>query len=80
MAIAIPLHIAFIDEMQVTLILEILSLIIQAVVVFVNFRTPIYVKGVYTLNLKAIIRNYFNNGLIYDILGLLPLNLILGYF
>jgi hypothetical protein len=44
----------------------------------VNLRTPIIVKGGYTLNFNLIIKNYLNNGLIFDIFGFIPLNLILG--
>lgn len=79
MAIAIPLQIAFIDSMDTSFILEIMSIIIQILVIFVNFRTPIIVRGGYTINFNLVLKNYLSNGLIFDLFGILPLNCILGF-
>ena len=43
--ISVPFQISFIDEMEVTLALEIISMTIQAFVIFVKFRTPIVKNG-----------------------------------
>ncbi len=77
MAIGIPLQIAFIDTMELMFIFEIISVIIQILVVFVTFRTPVMVKGGFTLGFVPILKNYLNNGMFYDIFGLLPMNLVL---
>ena len=81
MAIAIPIEIAFIDEPELTLILEIFSILIQITVIIVNFKTPIIVRGGYTINFWLILKNYYHNGgLIFDLFGILPLNCILGFY
>lgn len=36
------------------------------------------VKGGFTLGFIPILKNYYNNGMIYDLLGTLPLNIILA--
>jgi hypothetical protein len=66
--------------MQVSIYLEIISIGVQALVIFVNFRTPIMVKGGFTLSFWPILKSYYNNGLIYDLFGVLPLNLIFGLY
>lgn len=66
--------------MKTTVILEIISITIQMLIIFINFRTPIIIRGGYSLNFKFVLKNYLNNGLIVDVLGILPFNLILGYF
>ena len=44
-----------------------------------NFRTPVMHKGSYTLNFCIVCKNYLNNGLIIDLFGLSPFNVIFGY-
>jgi hypothetical protein len=44
----------------------------------VQLRTPVFHQGSYTLDLKPILLHYLSHGLVFDLLGLLPLNLILG--
>jgi len=78
-AVATPMIVSFIDEIKVFLVFEVMSIFIQLIVILVNFRTPIIVKGGYTLNLWLVIKNYFDNGLITDLIGLLPLNIIFAY-
>lgn len=41
-------------------------------------RTPVMLKSKPTLRFRNVLNNYYNDGLIIDLLGLLPLNLILG--
>ena len=77
-AIAIPLQIAFFANLQINLILEIISVLICLFIIFVNLRTPIIYKGEYTLSLVLVIKNYYHNDLILDIITALPLNLILS--
>ena len=79
-AISTPLIISLIDKMENLLILEIVSLVISLLVVISKMRTPIIVKGGYTLHFTLIVKNYFNNGLILDLFGLLPLNIAFGYY
>eukprot|EP00347_Sterkiella_histriomuscorum_P000063 403377328 len=80
MSIMIPIEIAFIDEPELTLIFEICSILMQITVIAANFKTPISVRGGYTLNFYLILKNYYQNGgLIFDLFGILPLNCILGF-
>jgi hypothetical protein len=64
--------------MEATFFLEIISIIIQFIIIFVNIRTPIMLKGTYTLQFRVVIKNYFNNGLLIDLMGILPFNCIFG--
>lgn len=56
-----------------------LSIFIQIFVLIVNFRTPVVVEGVNSLELKHVVKHYYRNGLLLDLFAALPLNLILGY-
>lgn len=80
-AFSVPFDIAFIDtiDCDVFLILECISSFIQLLVIIVNFRTPVFYFGGYTLNFQPVMKNYFANGMIYDLFGLFPINLVLGY-
>ena len=66
--------------MKTTVILEVISIVIQMLIIFINFRTPIIIRGGYSLNFKFVLKNYMINGLIFDIIGVLLFNVILGYF
>ena len=78
-AFFVPFTISFNVTFTPTVIcLELLSLIVQFVFVAARFRTPIVVGGRFTLDFKKVLHNYYHEGLIIDICGLLPLNLILG--
>ena len=37
------------------------------------------VKGGFTLRFCSVLRSYYNNGLLYDLMGILPTNIVLGY-
>lgn len=80
-AIAVPFDIAFQNGLNKELFLgiELISVLIQAMVIFINIRTPIFQFGSYTLKIKPILKNYYHTGLISDIFGVLPINLICGY-
>lgn len=78
-AISIPLYIAFEIKMGWVLsFVEVISLIISALNVLINIRTPVILRGGATLEFKKVISYYYNNGLILDVIALWPLNLILG--
>jgi hypothetical protein len=47
--------------------------------IFVNLRTPIVYEGEHTLKLMPILKQYIKKGLILDLMGALPLNILLGY-
>jgi hypothetical protein len=48
-------------------------------VIVVNFRTPIFHKTGMTLKFRHILKNYIiNEGFLVDLMGALPVNLILG--
>lgn len=80
-AFSVPFFIAFIHSVDrhIFLTLEIISIIIQFVAIVVNFRTPVFYYGGYTLDIKPVFRHYLLHGMVYDIFGVLPINLILGY-
>ena len=60
------------------ILLEILSLFISGGIMFLNFRSPVHLRGGKTLEFKVVISHYYHNGLLLDIFALWPLNLILG--
>jgi len=63
-----------------TLMLEALSLLVSSFVILLRFRTPVFNKGMPTLSFDKVLRHYWHNGLLADIWGMIPLNLILGYY
>jgi len=77
-ALAIPFQIAYLDVRYSYLtFLEVLSLLVQYSSIVVILRTPVLQKGGYTVNFCAVVKNYYlENGLILDLIGSLPLNLI----
>jgi hypothetical protein len=78
-AIATPLVIGFQIEMNFELnMLETLSLLLSCGWVFGNMRTQVLIKGVPTLKFKTLLTHYKHNGLILDICGIVPFNIILG--
>ena len=60
--------------------LEALSLLVSSFVILLRFRTPVFNKGMPTLSFDKVLRHYWHNGLLADIWGMIPLNLILGYY
>lgn len=60
--------------------LEALSLLVSSFVILLRFRTPVFNKGMPTLSFDNVLRHYWHNGLLGDISGMIPLNLILGYY
>lgn len=78
-AIATPVHVGFNVEMRgVIMLLESISLAISAIVIFLNFRTPVITRGKHTLALRKVARHYWQNGMLIDLFGVIPLNLLLG--
>ena len=62
----------------VAIIFESISLSMAVFCIIVKLRTSIIVKGRSTVRLNHIIKNYWNEGLIIDLIGLMPFNLIFG--
>jgi hypothetical protein len=58
--------------------MEVISLLFSIFIVIANFRTPVMVKGEATLKIRQVLKYQWQNGLILDLFGVLPLNLILG--
>lgn len=78
-AVITPLVIGFNFEMTAELnLMELLSLFISSAWILANFRTQVLIKGVPTLKLRTLLKHYQANGLVYDILGVIPLNILLG--
>ena len=61
-----------------TISLESFSLIISVLVIVVNFRTPVIVRGEQTLTFNKVSRVYWHNGMLIDVFGIVPFNLMLG--
>lgn len=80
-AIAVPFHVAFLPKLEnsVALFFESLSIALQVMEIFVNLRTPIVYEGEHTLKFMPILKQYIKKGLILDLMGALPLNILLGY-
>ena len=75
----IPLQIGFNLEMVgATFGSELISILISVFILVTNFRTPVMVKGEATLKFTQVLKYQWQNGLILDILGILPFNLIFG--
>ena len=62
----------------VTVLFESISLVISIFVIIMNFRTPVIVKGKPTLDFKSVASYYWQNGMLIDLCGILPFNLIFG--
>lgn len=78
-AASVPLYIGFDVRMEWELILiEDISLLISVANLTINMRTPVILRSGATLELKTVLKYYYHNGLILDIIALWPLNLILG--
>jgi len=60
------------------ILIEVISLIYSIFIVVANFRTPVMVKGEATLKIKQVLKYQWQNGLLLDLLGILPFNLIFG--
>ena len=59
-AFAIPMHISFDVKIEgLALMLESLSLVISLIVIVLNFRTPVIVKGETTLSLGKVAKYYW---------------------
>lgn len=78
-AIITPLTIGFSLDMTYQFnLLEILSLMVSIAWVITNFRTQAQIKGQPTLKYSTLLKHYKNNGLVLDILGTIPFNVMLG--
>ena len=76
---SIPLMIGFNIKMTTSFfVLEIVSILISLITIIINFRVQVIKRYGPTINLKDVLIYYFNNGLIFDLFGLWPLNLVLG--
>ena len=76
-AFSTPMYISFKIKMAgLTMFLEIVSIILSVFVILINFRTPVIVKGKTTLEFKKVASYYWQNGILIDLCGILPFNLI----
>jgi len=74
---AIPLYVGFNVEIAGGFMFaEVLSTIISVLVILINLRTPVTIKGQQTLHLRSVIRYYWQHGMFWDLFGILPFNLI----
>ena len=72
-----PMYIAFKIKMDgLHTLLESVSLVISLCVIILNFRTPVIVKGRTTLEFRKVALVYWQNGILIDLCGIVPFNLI----
>jgi hypothetical protein len=71
----IGFHIRFSRDLVVV---EVISLLYSLFTIIANFRTPVMVKGEATLKIKQVLKYQWQNGLLLDLFGILPFNLIFG--
>lgn len=78
-ALFTPVIVAFEIQMTYHLVLiEFISLLLSVVWVFGNFRTQVLIKGVPTLKIQTLFKHYMINGLVLDIFGTIPFQLVLS--
>ena len=79
-AVAIPYNVAFVDKTSIDLFVgfEGISIFIQSMVILSNFRTPVVIAGGYSLEFMPVLKNYARNGLLIDLVGAVPFNMVLG--
>jgi hypothetical protein len=71
------MYISFkIQMVGLIMMLECVSIAISLFVIILNFRTPVIVKGTTTLELRKVAAYYWQNGILIDLCGILPFNLI----
>lgn len=74
---AVSFSIAFLDTFSLKFtIMESISIFFQWVFIVTKFRTPVIYIGGSTMKFKHLLMHYLKHGLICDLLGALPLNLI----
>ena len=77
--ISIPLWVGFQIKMEFSLIaIEIISIFISLITIVINLRVQVIRRSGPTVDFKEVISYYYSNGLILDLFGLWPLNLVLG--
>ena len=80
-AFSAPVEIAFdLGMKDLLFFLEAISLSISFFVIVLNFRTPVIVKGQATLQFSKVANYYWQNGMLIDMCGILPFNLVLGKY
>lgn len=79
-AVTCPLYIGFnIEAAGLTLVLEVISHLVSGFVIWSNFRTPLVdEKGEKSVDLEKLFKHYLKNGLVVDVFGMLPLNIVLS--
>jgi hypothetical protein len=74
---AVTFSIAYINKYDYMFtIIESISIAIQWIFIFTKFRTPVIYIGGSTMKFKHVFMHYLKHGIITDLLGALPLNLI----
>lgn len=59
--------------------LEAFSLFISILLIVINLRTPVMIKGEASLKWNVVLKHYKQNGFYADLIGCLPTNLLLGH-
>ena len=58
---------------------ELLSTLVSLIIFVLNFRTPFVKDGEKSIECENVARIYFKNGLIPDLFGVIPLNIVLDF-
>ena len=77
---ATPLCVAF--DVQIRGVLfaaEVISSLVSLIIFLLNFRTPFIENGEKSINLLGVAKIYFKNGMLADLLGVVPSNIIVCY-
>lgn len=66
-------------SLRVLWVIELIIVLESVLYSLIKLRTAIYTKGgILTLDFFILLKNYREEGLIYEIIGIIPLNLIIG--
>ena len=78
-ALLVPLQIGFqIPMLGPVMGAELISLVFSVILLIVRIRTPVINKGTLTLKTREVLKDYWRNGLLVDVLGAMPFNLLIG--
>ena len=80
--ICIPIQIGFtIKFAKFCITTEIVSLTVSILYIMIKLRTPIEIQRKQTLELRILLKHYYlNQGLVWDLFSILPVNLLCGIF
>lgn len=77
---ATPMYVGFNIKIKgALLVVEIISSLISLLIFLLNFRTPFIENGQKSTNFFGVARIYLKNGMLADVLGIIPTNIMICY-